>query len=149
MIQDKITRFHTRFDTRITKCVLESDQMILLIWLKVFLQKEINVRTGFLDPKNLSKDTKISFRLHILRTLLDIEDRAHLCRFVFCSHNGKVAVVYWSDIHLFLIHDTVNQHILACYYKICEFGKLRFFAIFVAANFSCHQIFLLRIFLLV
>ena len=46
---------------------------------KIFNCK-INVRTGFLDPENMGKDTKIDFLSQILRKLLGIEYLAHLAQ---------------------------------------------------------------------
>ena len=45
---------------------------------KSFFSCKINVRTGFLDPENMGKDTKIDFLSQILRKLLGIEYLAHL-----------------------------------------------------------------------
>ena len=40
----------------------------------------INVRTGFLDPANMGKDTKIAFLSQILRKLWGVEYLAHLAK---------------------------------------------------------------------
>ena len=46
--------------------------------LKKILQLHINVRTGFRDPENMGKGTKIDFLSLILRKLWGIEYLAHL-----------------------------------------------------------------------
>ena len=45
---------------------------------KCFFNYKSNVRTGFLDPENMGKDTKTDFLSQILRTLWGIEYLAHL-----------------------------------------------------------------------
>ena len=47
---------------------------------KCFFNYKINVRTGFLDPENMSKGTKIDFLSQILRKLWGIEYLAHLAQ---------------------------------------------------------------------
>ena len=47
---------------------------------KCFFNCKINVRTDFLDPKNMGKGTKIDFLSHILRKLWGIEYLAHLAQ---------------------------------------------------------------------
>ena len=46
----------------------------------MFLNCKLNVRTGFLDPKNMGKDTKTVFLSQILRKLWSIEYLAHLAQ---------------------------------------------------------------------
>ena len=43
-----------------------------------FFNYKLNVKTGFLYPENMGKDTKSDFLSQILRTLWGIENRAHL-----------------------------------------------------------------------
>ena len=45
---------------------------------KSFFNCKINVSTGFLDPENMGKDTKIDVLSQILRKLWGIEYLAHL-----------------------------------------------------------------------
>ena len=46
----------------------------------MLFQLQINVKTGFLDPKNMGKDTKSDFLSQILRKLWGIEYLAHLAQ---------------------------------------------------------------------
>ena len=54
--------------------------------IKIFNCK-INVRTVFLGPENMGKDTKIDFLSHILRKLWGIKYLAHLAQtaIIFCA----------------------------------------------------------------
>ena len=45
-----------------------------------FFSYKLNVKTGFLDPKNMDKDTKSDFLSQILRKLWGIEYLAHLAQ---------------------------------------------------------------------
>ena len=47
---------------------------------KCFFNYKLNVKTGFLDPENMGKDTKSDFLSQILRKLWGIEYRAHLAQ---------------------------------------------------------------------
>ena len=73
---------------------------------------KINVRSGFFDPKNLGKDTKIDYLPQIVRKLYMEYWRS--CsfdsdgQFVFCPYNTKVTQVWWSGIHLILVHDILS-----------------------------------------
>ena len=73
---------------------------------KRFFNYTINVRTGFLDPKNMSKGTKIDFLSQILSKLWGIEYLAHLAQTAILSfaYMAKVAQGCWSGIFLILIH---------------------------------------------
>ena len=48
--------------------------------LKCFFNYKSNVKTGFLDPENMGKDTKSDFPSQIIRKLWGIEYRAHLAQ---------------------------------------------------------------------
>ena len=50
------------------------------IKIKSFFYCKINVRTGFLDPENMDKDTKIDFLSQVLRKLWGIEYLARLAQ---------------------------------------------------------------------
>ena len=50
---------------------------------KCFFNNKLNVRTGFLDPENMGKDTKTDFLSQILRKLWGIEYLAHLAQMPF------------------------------------------------------------------
>ena len=47
---------------------------------KKFFSCKISVRTGFLNPENMGKDTKIEFLSQIFRKLWGIEYLAHLAQ---------------------------------------------------------------------
>ena len=70
-------------DICIIKFVVGSNQTLALhcsYLIKSFLNSKINVRTGFLDPESMGKDTNIDFVSQILRKLLGIEYLAHLAQ---------------------------------------------------------------------
>ena len=69
-------------------------KLIALQLQKSFFNCKINVRTGFLDPKNMGKGITIDFLSQILRKLWGIEYLAHLAQNVisfFCIYDRKVA----------------------------------------------------------
>ena len=47
---------------------------------KSFFNYKLNVRTGFLDPESMGKDTKSDFLSQLSRKLLGIEFLAHLAQ---------------------------------------------------------------------
>ena len=47
---------------------------------KSFFNCKLNVRTGFLDPQNMGKETKIDFLSQILKKLWGIEYLAYLAQ---------------------------------------------------------------------
>ena len=59
----------------------------------MFFNCKINVRTGFLDPENMGKDTKIDFLSQILRRLRGTEYFAKLAltAIIFFAYIRKVA----------------------------------------------------------
>ena len=73
---------------------------------KSFFNCKINVRTGFLDPKNMGKDTKIEFLPQILSygvlNILLIWLRRPF--FIFCSYDRKVAKGCWSGTFPIFVH---------------------------------------------
>ena len=92
---------------------------ILFIWLsshfllvlRCFFNYKISVKTDFLDPENLGKDTKIDFLLQILRKLWRTEDLGHLVQsaiLLFCLYNRKVAHGCWGGIYLVVVHDMLS-----------------------------------------
>ena len=72
-----------------------------------FFNYKLNVKTGFLDPEDMGRDTKADFLSHILRKLWGTEYLAHLAQtghFIFCLYDRKVAQGCWSGTFLILIH---------------------------------------------
>ena len=47
---------------------------------KCFFNYKLNIKTGFLDPENMGKDTKIDFLSQILRKLWGLECLAHFAQ---------------------------------------------------------------------
>ena len=84
--------------------------------LKCFFSYKLNVKTGFLDPENMGKDTKSDFLSQILRKLWGnrIEYLAHLAQFILCLYDRKVAQGCWSGTFLILIH------------MICQVNNVKF-----------------------
>ena len=73
---------------------------------KCFFSYKLNVRTGFLDPVNMGKDTKSDFLSQILRKLWSIEYLAHLAQttiLLFAYMTEKLAMSAGVQF-LILIH---------------------------------------------
>ena len=75
---------------------------------KCFFNYKLNVKTGFLDPENMGKDTKSDFLSQIS---CSFDSDSH---FMFCLYDRKVAQGCWSGTFLILIH------------MICQVNNVKF-----------------------
>ena len=85
--------------------------------IKIFFNCKKHVRTGFLDPENVGKDTQIDFLSQILRKLCGIEYFAHLAQMaiLFCAYmTEKLLKVCWCGTFLILV------------YMICQVNDVKY-----------------------
>ena len=78
---------------------------------------QLQLKTGFLDPENMGKDTKSDFLSQILRKLWGIEYPCSFVsdgHFIFCLYDRNVAQGCWSGTFLILIH------------MICQVNNVKF-----------------------
>ena len=74
---------------------------------KCFFSYKSNVRTGFLDPEKMGKDTKSDFLSQILRKLWGVEYLAHLAQtaiLFFAYMTEKLRKSAGVALFLILIH---------------------------------------------
>ena len=84
---------------------------------KCFFNYKVNVKTGFLDPENMGKDTKSDFPSQILRKLWGIE---------YLAHSDQTAISFFAYLTEKLLKGAGVGTFLILIHMICHVNNVKF-----------------------